>query len=85
MSNCKNGTCFSKKCSKGNDNIYLVTGQSEGNYAWYFVKVDRTKEPIFLYQCKKQSLQFDLNSCSAILDSGWGENPPQEVAAKYEG
>ena len=62
-----------------NDNIYLVRGGNDrtDQPAWYFIRVDNVKTRAFLSAIKAGAI--DLNAFGEIIESGYGENPPQAI------
>lgn len=75
---------FSIKCLKSNKHLYLVKGIEEARQAWYYIEVDALKEPLFKRQCIAENNVFDLKGYGKVLECGWGENPPADVAKRIE-
>lgn len=59
------------------DMVYLVRGKDRGEPAWHYVKIKRTKLPLFLRAVESGSL--DVADFGEVVASGWGENPPDDV------
>ncbi len=61
------------------ENIYLVTGgvDNTGQHCWYFVRVDSPKSRAFLKAISGGTIE--LESFGAILESGYGKEPPYSV------
>lgn len=65
--------------SKGAAEVFLVTGGSDnsGRKAWYFIRVDSPKVSAFHRAIKSGNINLD--EYGEILDSGYGEQPPESV------
>ncbi len=59
------------------DMVYLVRGKDRGEPAWHYVKIKRTKLPLFLKAVESGSL--DVAEFGEVVASGWGDNPPDDV------
>ena len=61
------------------DSIYLVHGGEDHTKqsAWYFVRVEATKIRAFLKAISGG--EIDLEKFGAILESGYGKEPPYSV------
>lgn len=57
--------------------VYLVTAKAQGRPAWYYIQVKREKLADYKKQLKKGSL--NLADFGDILESGWGEYPPEPI------
>ncbi len=62
--------------------VFLVRGNDGDNPAWHYIAVDKLKLSLFKKKLKEGS--FDIASYGKILCSGWGKNPPTEVAQKMK-
>ncbi len=62
--------------------VYLVTGNDRGKRAWYYLRVEKLKLPLFLKRLKNQNETFPLLDFGEIVLSGWGERPPPEAVEK---
>ena len=62
--------------------LYLVRGKDKGEKCWHYVMVDKFKLPLFKEKLKTGSL--DVADFGQILQSGWGENPPEDIVAKIK-
>jgi hypothetical protein len=64
------------------DRVFLVTGDNQNKKAWYYVLVEKTKLPIFK---QKVTTDFiDLSLYGEIIECGWGEEPPEEIANRIK-
>jgi hypothetical protein len=64
------------------EKVFLVTGNENGRSAWYYVQVARKRLPYYENAIKDGNL--DLRDFGDILNAGWGEEPPEEVACKMK-
>ena len=64
-------------CYRG-PSIYLVRGKDRGKAAWHYVHVKDSLLSEFLEKTRGGSL--DVADYGEVLASGWGEDPPQELA-----
>jgi len=62
--------------------LYLVRGKDKGRVAWYYLLVDKMKQPIFTTTMKTKPSIMHLDEYGQIIDSGWGENPPADVVER---
>ncbi len=63
--------------------LYLVTGNdSSGQPAYYYILVDKPKLQPFLAAFTKDDLE--LTDYGRIIQSGYGEHPPQDVEAEIK-
>ena len=69
--------------STSNSGIYLITGEEKNKAAWYFVKIERFKQPIFEKEITEGKSGINLKQYGEIIVSGWGEKPPQDIINKY--
>ena len=60
--------------------LYLVRGYDKGNKAWYYLRVDRPKLPLFTRALKAPSIH--LPNYGEVLYTGWGEDPPVRIKQK---
>lgn len=58
--------------------VYLVRGEDSGRKVWHYVFVDKAKQALFKQMIKSESI--DVAQYGKVLYSGWGENPPPEIA-----
>lgn len=79
-------TSFAQKISVSREckNIYLVKGgkDSTGRDTWFFIRVDSLKTSLFKQKIKTGSL--DLQDFGEILESGYGEEPPEYIFTHME-
>ncbi len=68
----------SKKKSALTGVVFLVHGTDKDKPIWHYVLVDRPKLASFKHTLKKSSI--DVAQYGKVLYSGWGENPPPEIA-----
>lgn len=64
-------------CYRG-PSIYLVRGKDRGKPAWHYVHVKDSLLSEFLEKTRGGSL--DVADYGEVLASGWGEDPPQDLA-----
>ncbi len=64
-------------------NIFLVRSKSDGLDAWFYVDIEKKKQIHFNYIIKSNKV-FDLTDYGAVLDSGYGIDPPEHLVKKYE-
>ena len=69
------------KTSKGHL-VYLVRGKDKGLPCWHYVLIDQFKLPIFKEDLKKPTI--DVADYGEVLESGWGENPPEDVVDRIK-
>ena len=62
------------------DLLYIVRGKRDNWPFWHYILVDKFRLPMFLV--KSKSNLIDLNQYGEIIESGWGENPPEEISKK---
>jgi len=67
-----------KKPSSGGGRVFLVRGKDGGKPAWHYVLIDKLKQPLFQKMLKKGALE--LKDYGTVLHSGWGDDPPPELA-----
>ncbi|NBX04281.1 MAG: hypothetical protein EBR02_09550 [Alphaproteobacteria bacterium] len=67
---------------KNDELIYCVTGKHKGEFAWYYVRVDKLKHEMF----KKASAtgSFDIADFGTVLISGYGKEPPADIKKKFD-
>jgi len=70
--------------SRSGELIYLSRGRDKGRAAWYYVLVDRMKVPLFLNEYKTPGGMIDLRDFGEVIESGWGENPPENVVQRIK-
>ena len=63
-------------------NLYLSRGRDQGRDAWFYVMVDPLKVTLFLKAYEKPGVMIDLEKYGKIIESGWGENPPEDVVKR---
>lgn len=63
------------------DLLWLVRGEEMGMKCWFYVVIDQLKLPIFKKQLGSESM--NLLKLGQIIESGWGENPPEEIVHYY--
>ena len=62
--------------------VYLVTADSNGQRAWFYIEAEKTKKELLLRAVKEP--RFDLTKYGKVLYKGWGAEPPADVVAKLE-
>ena len=62
--------------------IYRVRGTDRGRAAWYYVLVDEDK--IVDYKNSLKSDTINLENYGTILESGYGEHPPERIEQKIK-
>ena len=62
--------------------VYLVRGKDRGFAAWHYVLVDEDKLDTF--KAKIASGNIDVTDYGNVLESGWGEDPPQDIVHKID-
>ena len=62
--------------------IYCVRGTDRGRAAWYYVLVDENK--IVDFKSALESDTIDLESYGTILESDYGEHPPERIEQKIK-
>ena len=66
------------------DRIFLVKGDDRGRPAWYYVLILDDDEKMRLFTEKIQKTNdversIDLTKYGQVLESGWGEDPPNII------
>ncbi|MFT6107059.1 MAG: oligoribonuclease NrnB/cAMP/cGMP phosphodiesterase (DHH superfamily) [Rickettsiales bacterium] len=64
------------------DLVYLVKGVDDNRNAWYYVLVEREKLPEFLKALNDDIIH--LESYGQILNSAYGEEPPEEITEQIK-
>ena len=59
-----------------------MKGTDEGTSAWYYVLVNPAKSEKFLKDLSKNIIH--LEDCGKVLNSAYGEDPPQEITSKLK-
>ena len=67
-----------KRPSSKGSRVFLVRGKDAGKPAWHYVLVDTLKQPLFIKALKGGTLE--LRDYGTVLHSGWGAEPPPELA-----
>lgn len=62
--------------------LYLVRGKDKGRECWHYILVDKQKLPMFKVKVKTDFI--DLDEYGQVLHSGWGKNPPDELAEQVK-
>lgn len=62
------------------ERLYLVRGKDRGKPAWHYVMVEKCLLGLFLK--RTNGGQLDVADFGIVLESGWGENPPENKAAE---
>lgn len=72
---------FTAKLTKQGDGtaIFLVRALARGKSAWYYLKVASIKLPLF-NRAMESAEGCNLESFGEILESGWGKQPPANIA-----
>lgn len=71
------------------DRIFLVKGDDRGRPAWYYVLIEDDDEKMRLFTEKIQKTNdversIDLTNYGQVLESGWGEDPPNIIHDSIE-
>ena len=67
-----------KKMSEG-ERVFLVRGKDRGRPCWHYVLLVDDEETKEKFREKVKSGSLDVADYGQVLQSGWGENPPNEV------
>lgn len=62
------------------ERLFLVRGKDRGKPAWHYVMVEKCLLGLFLK--RTNGGQLDVADFGIVLESGWGENPPENKAAE---
>ena len=62
--------------------VYIFRGLSDGRRAWHYVLVRPTALPRMIRALGTGSL--DVTDYGDVLESGWGQDPPADVARRIE-
>ena len=62
------------------ERIFLVRGKDKDNPAWHYVMVKKCL--LGLFRKRTNGGQLDVADFGIVLESGWGENPPENKAAE---
>jgi len=62
--------------------LYLVRGKDKGKPCWHYIMVDKHKLPMFKIRVKSDFI--DLDEYGEVLESGWGIDPPEDVAKRIK-
>ena len=76
-----NSDCTWNNCLKS-DLIYRIRGTDRGRAAWYYVLVDENKIVDFKSALKSDTI--NLENYGTILESGYGEHPPERIEQKIK-
>lgn len=64
--------------------LFKVTGTDQGRPAWHYVLVDEDKlEEYYALFHDGASPRVDVAKYGKVLESGWGEQPPEDVVDKF--
>ncbi len=72
---------FAGAIKQKSDTTYLVTLDTTRGTAWFYLKVEKAKAPMFLNAMKQPSI--DIAAFGRILARGFGKTPPEEMRAKF--
>lgn len=67
----------------GANPVYLVQGMDKGRPAWYYLKVEKNKVPLFEGEVRKNRGSIELEYYGEVLEYGWGEQPPENIRNKF--
>lgn len=59
--------------------IYLITAKEQGKDSWFYVRVNKLKEP--LLQVALETGELSISEYGEVLYSGWGKEPDADIAA----
>ena len=62
--------------------VYLVRGKDRGKPAWHYVLLVDDEETIDVFEQTVASGTVDVANFGQVLYSGWGTDPPNEIADK---
>ena len=62
--------------------VYLVHGKDRSFAAWHYILVDEDKVEDF--KVKVNSGKIDVANYGKVLYSGWGKDPPKDIARKVD-
>lgn len=62
------------------ERLFLVRGKDRGRPAWHYVTVE--KPLLGLFHKRTNGGKLDVADFGIVLESGWGENPPEWKAAE---
>jgi hypothetical protein len=75
-----------KRISGEKNDLYLLNATtSDGRQAWYYLKIDKLKFPIFKFKTAAKNNNINLTDFGKIIASGWGDEPPASKKAEIEG
>jgi hypothetical protein len=67
------------------DLIFLIRGQDEGQPVWYYFQVKSKIKMELLYKhSQTKNENIPLEEYGTILESGYGDNPPNEIKTKMD-
>ena len=72
-----------KKMTEGNQ-IYLVRGKDRHRPAWHYVLLVDDDETIQKFHASFKMGKVDVADYGQVLESGWGEDPPNQVKDRFE-
>ena len=65
--------------------IYLLRGEDQGKMAWYYLRFqNKIKYMVLKERLKSEKGRVDLTAYGEILQSGWGETPPEEMCEYFK-
>lgn len=65
--------------------IYLLCGEDQGKMAWYYLQFkNKTKYMILKQRLEREKGRVDLTAYGEVLQSGWGEMPPEDVKEYFK-
>lgn len=62
------------------ERLFLVRGKDKGNPAWHYVMVEKCL--LGLFRKRTNGGHLDVADFGIVLESGWGENPPEDKTAE---
>jgi hypothetical protein len=68
--------------SSRNELVWLVKAGHDDKPCWYYLQLEKSK--VELFKARLKGAPFPLTDYGAILYSGWGEEPPEEIKAKIK-
>lgn len=76
---------YLEKVNTEKSDLYLLNGTSEGKPAWFYLKMDKLKLPIFKFKVDSKDPNINLENFGVVIASGWGDQPPTDIKAEIEG
>ena len=75
---------FSWRRNVEGERVYLVRGKDKGHPAWHYVLLVDDEETIKKFHETVKQGRVDVADYGQVLESGWGEDPPNELKDRME-